>query len=132
MADVKAGLEMAASDLTREVIDGQTYWFSASMPPAAEPSQAAFLLPTYDEFLIGFEAFDRVRMGGLAANQNLAFDSTIVIGGRVVGSWRRTFKKGTVVIESAPFAPLTAAKGRALAAAARRYGEFLGMSVVLS
>jgi hypothetical protein len=132
VADVKAGLEMAASDLTHEVIDGQTYWFSASMPPAAKPSQAAFLLPTYDEFLIGFEAFDRARMGGLAANQNLAFDSTIVIGGRIVGSWRRTFKKGAVVVELAPFAPLTAAEGRAFVAAARRYGEFLGMSVVLS
>jgi len=132
VADAKAGLEMAASDLTHEVIDGQTYWFSASMPPAAEPSQAAFLLPTYDEFLVGFASFDESRRGGRGASEDVVFNSTIVIGGQVVGSWRRTFKRGSVVIELAPFARLTAAEAEAVTAAAQRYGEFLGMPVVLS
>ncbi|MCI0395732.1 MAG: winged helix DNA-binding domain-containing protein [Chloroflexi bacterium] len=130
VADAKAGLEMVASDLTHEVIDGQTYWFSTSMPPVAEPSQTAFLLPTYDEFLIGFSSFDKSRAGGRGASKNLVFDSTIVIGGQVVGTWRRTFKQGTAVIELAPFAPLTTAEAEAVTAAAQRYGEFVGMSVV--
>src|SRR5262245_48950376 len=37
MADATAGLDMVASDLTHEVIDGQTYYFWAAMPAAAEP-----------------------------------------------------------------------------------------------
>jgi hypothetical protein len=132
VADAKAGLEMVASDLTHEVIDGQTYWFSASMPPVAQPCQAAFLLPTYDEFVIGFSSFDKSRTGGQDVGGNAVFDSMIVIGGQIVGSWRRTFKKGAVVIELAPFAPLTAAEGEAVAIAAERYGKFVGMPVVLS
>jgi hypothetical protein len=131
VADAKAGLEMAASQLTHQVIDGRTYWFSASMQPAAEASLAAFLLPTYDEFLIGFASFDDSRTGGQSINGQLVFDSTIVIGGQVVGSWRRTFKKGALVIELAPFAALTAAEYEAVTTAAERYGAFLGMPVVL-
>lgn len=129
MADVTAGLDMVAADLTHTVIDGQTYYFSASMPPAAEPPEAAFLLPTYDEFLIGFSSFDKSRTGGQAISQKVVFDSMIVIGGQIVGSWRRIFKKGAVVIELAPFAPLTAAEDAAIAAAAQRYGDFVGMPV---
>ena len=52
----------------------------------------------------------------------------MVIGGQGVGSWRHTFKKGAVVIEVAPFAPLTAAEWEAATAAAQRYGEFVGFS----
>jgi hypothetical protein len=130
VTDAKAGLEMAASQLAHEVIDGQTYWFSASMPLAPEPSQAALLLPTYDEFLIGFASYDETRRAGRDSSE--LFNSTIVIGGQVVGSWRRTFKKGAVVIELAPFAKLTAAKEKAVAAAARRYADFLERPLVLA
>jgi hypothetical protein len=35
-----------------------------AVPSAAEPSLAAFLLPTYDEFLVGFAGFDEARRGG--------------------------------------------------------------------
>lgn len=129
VADARAGLEVAASHLTHEVIDGRTYWFSASMPPTSEPSQAAFLLPTYDEFLVGYASFDQSRRAGRDADE--VFNSMIVIGGRIAGSWRRTFKKGAAVVELAPFAPLTATEHEAVIAAAQRYGEFLEMPVVL-
>ncbi len=123
MADAKAGLEMAASYLTHEVIDGQTYWFSASTPLAPEPSRAAFLLPTYDEFLVGFASFDETRRAGRDASE--LFNSAIVIGGHVVGSWRRVLRKGAVVVELAPFGKLTAAKEKDVTAAAQRYADFL-------
>ncbi len=129
VADAKVGLEMAASQLTHEVIDGQTYWFSpsASMQPVGQPSQLTFLLPTYDEFLVGFAAFNRSRLGGRDASESAVFDPTIVIGGRVAGKWRRTLKKREMVIELVPFAPLTATERQDVTAAARRYEEFVGM-----
>ena len=60
------------------------------------------------------------------------FESTIVLGGRVAGSWQRTLKRGTVTIEVAPFAPLTPAEAESVEAAARRYGEFVEMPVTWS
>ncbi len=132
MADTKAGLEMVGSHLSHEVIEDQTYWFSELIRPAAEQSQAAFLLPTFDEFLVGFTGFDKSRRGEREATKNGIFDPPIVIGGRVTGQWRRTLKKGTAIIELASFAPWTTAESEAISAAAQRYGEFVGMAVVLS
>jgi hypothetical protein len=129
VADARAGLGMLASDLTHEVIDGQTYYYPASMPPAVESPEQAFLLPTYDEILVGYASFDKSRSGGQAINQNVVFNPRIVIGGRIAGSWQRTFNKGVVIVEIVPFAPLTAAEEAAIAAAAQRYGDFVVMPV---
>jgi len=60
--------------------------------------------------------------GGLLTN-------TMVLDGQVIGTWKRTFKKNTVVIEVNPFVPLSTTETRAFAASANRYGAFLTMSV---
>jgi Winged helix DNA-binding domain len=133
-ADIKAGLQMAKSHLEQEVIEGKTYWFSASTPPQ-QPAYEALLLPTYDEFVIGYTdrsaMFDASQIDKLSSRGNIVFDSMIVFDGQVVGSWRRTISKGAIVIESALLQPFTAAERDTFAAAARRYGEFFGMPVTL-
>lgn len=128
-ADAKAGLALVASALSHEVIDGQTYYFAAQEQPVPERSKAAFLLPTYDEFLISFAKFEQSRRDSHDNSQPLVFDSTIVIDGQIVGSWRRTFQQGTVVIERALVAPLADDDEEALAAAGQRYADFVGMPV---
>lgn len=132
MADANAGLEMAAAHLAREALDGQTYWFGASMPPLAQPAHAALLLPTFDEFLVGYDDFGKSMRGGHDMPANSPFSSTIVIDGRVVGHWKRTLQRGKVIIERALFAPLSPADEAAVTAAAKRYGQFLGREVELA
>ncbi len=129
MADVRAGLEMVGSDLSHEEIVGQTYWFPASPPPVVESPETAFLLPTYDELLVGYNGFGAALTGGRGNGERTAFSATIVIGGRVVGNWRRTITKRAAVIELAPFAPLATPEREAIFAAAGRLGAFLGMPV---
>src|SRR5262249_13670077 len=75
--DARACFEMAASHLTHETIDRHMYWFSASTPTTLEPSPQAYLLPTYDEFLVGFAAFDLSRKAGQSEGKNVLFSSTI-------------------------------------------------------
>jgi hypothetical protein len=129
IADVRAGLTMVGADLSHEEIAGQTYWFPASLSPVVEPSEVAFLLPTYDEFLVGYQGFGAALTGGRGNGERTAFSATIVIGGRVVGNWRRTIARGAAVVELAPFAPLAASEREAVFAAAGRLGAFLGMPV---
>jgi hypothetical protein len=129
VADARVGLAMVAADLEEGVIDGRSYWFSASVPPPPEPSLTAFLLPTYDEFLVGFAGFGAARRGGRPVGEPVVFDSALVIDGQVAGSWKRTIKKQAATIEVAPFAPLSTAESEAVASAARRYGDFVGMAV---
>lgn len=128
--DAKAGLEMVRSQLASLEDNGQIYWFSASQPPIAESCDKAFLLPTYDELLLGYETHDRARLAGLKGGEMVAFDSMIVIGGRIVGSWRRTLKKDVVVIDLKPLAPLGEQQIEAVNAATERFGRFLGLAVV--
>ena len=136
ISDAEVGLEMAASQLTCEVIDEQTYWYSASMPVAPGPSPAVYLLPNFDEYIIGYKdrraAFDKhhTKMGN--PRDNIVFNHTILIDGRVTGTWKRSFKKGQLLFAARPFANLSAAEEDALASAIRRYGKFYGMPVTLA
>ena len=56
---------------------------------------------------------------------------TIVVDGKVVGTWSRTFDKGTLIVKPNLFVPLASTHRDALAAAARRYGRFLGLTAAL-
>ena len=57
--------------------------------------------------------------------------AAIVIGGRVVGTWKRTLKKDKLIIEANPFTAFSNAENSAFTAGARRYGEYLNLSVEL-
>ena len=54
-----------------------------------------------------------------------------MIDGKIVAGWQRTVKRASVVIEIAPFIPLDATTRDAIAAAAQRYGDFLGLPATL-
>jgi hypothetical protein len=54
---------------------------------------------------------------------------TMIINGRVVGTWRRIFKKDEVVIAMSPFTSLRKAERQAMATPAERFGNFLGRPV---
>jgi hypothetical protein len=129
VADARVGVEMAAAHLAQEKINGETHWLSEEMASEARPTPQALLLPTYDEFLVGYTAYDEARRAG---REEVAFNSALAIDGQIAGSWRRTLKRETAVVELAPFEPLTDAQAEAVGDAARRYGEFLGLNVVLS
>ncbi len=135
LADAKAGLAMAAAHLAQVELDGKAYWFSPASPPdepaaAGAPDETTLLLPTYDEFLVGYTAFDQSRRGGPGSTRSLEFDATLVAGGQVVGTWRRTLHKGALTLQLAPFVPFTPAEDQAFRAAAQRYSQFSGLPVV--
>lgn len=136
VADAKAGLDMIKSQLVSEVIDNQTYWFAASMPTIPTVSPTAYWLPNYDEYLVGYTdrsaIFDATHMDKLDARGNVLFNHTIVVNGQIVGTWKRTLRKSAVVIEPTLFTTLTAAQNDAVTASAQRYGQFLGLPVVMA
>src|SRR5262249_48190917 len=76
-ADVKDGIEMIGRGLEQEVIDGKAYWFAASMPRAKSNSLIAYLLPNYDEYVVGYTdrsaIFDSIHAQNLDARQNPLF-----------------------------------------------------------
>jgi hypothetical protein len=133
-ADATSGLEMAKRSLAQETIDGQTYWFASSSSATKDSSPAAYLLPAYDEYTVAYKdrsAALNPKYSKLPNYGHGIFNPTIVVDGQVVGTWKRTLKKDTLVIAPSPFTKLNRAETLAIAEAARRYGKFLDALVVL-
>ena len=134
-ADIHCALEMVKRQMVYELMDGKTYWFAESDPPAPKSSQVARLLPNYDEYIVGYTdrsaIFDSAHSNKLDARGNPLFQNTIMVKGRIVGTWQRTLKKDGLVIDTNMFTPLTKAEDRLVALTIQRYSEFLELSVIM-
>jgi hypothetical protein len=132
VTDTRAGLEMVKSHLVQETVNGQTYWMSPNMPAREDKSPMTYLLPGFDEYLLGYKdrtaALDPLHAPKIAPGNNGMFSPTLVTDGRVAGTWKRTLKKDSVVITVSPFTSLSEAQNRAIGAVAERYGRFVGRS----
>lgn len=134
--DAELGLEASKARLHSEKIDGRLYWAAGSGAASEPKGAAALLLPNYDEYLIAYKdrgaVVDSERAANIVARSNGAFPHHLMIDGRLAGSWARTIKPNSVLIEVAPYRKLTPAQSRAVIGAADSYGEFLGLPASLS
>ena len=96
----------------------------------AHDKSSVELLPAYDEYLIGYK--DRSAMlaaehaTSIVPGRNGVFQPTILVGGRVVGTWKRRFKKNTIEITLSPFAHLGDLAEGAIEAA-NSFSGFVGL-----
>ena len=133
VADARQGLEAVREDLRSVEANGATLWFPTTrLARASNPS--AYLLSVYDELISSYK--DRSAMGEPRHAKKLvgmgnALTGVIAIDGRIVGTWKRRLSAKAVTIGTRPLDRLSRDGARAVAAAARRYGEFLGLPVVL-
>lgn len=134
-AKAKAALEAIKIQLVQERIDGQVYWLSPAVLKAYPASPNVHLLPGFDEYLLSYRdrsaSIDRLAASRLT-NQNGMLSYTILIDGQVRGIWKRTLKKkGVVDIALTPFTEFTKVEKQAVAAAADRFAEFLGLKAAI-
>ncbi len=135
MADARAGVEAIEPQLAHGTVDSRTYWFPDSATPPRGDPKGAYLLPNYDEYVVSYTdrsaIFDSVHAEKLDSRNNPLFQHTILINGRIAGTWKRELKKDAVGIELNPFAPPGKAAKRAMTKAAKRYADFIGLPLVL-
>ena len=135
MTDARKGLDSIKSQLINEVENGQTYW-SADFTSTRIPSPTAHLLPDYDEYTVGYTdrsaIYDVTHTNKLDARGSFLAQYTIVLDGRIAGTWKRTINKNSVVIELNPFRSLTKAEKQAVDSATDQYGAFLNLPVKLA
>jgi winged helix DNA-binding protein len=131
VTEARSGLEAAKSGLVSEKIDGREYWTTGDAPGhTARDGSSIHLLPAFDEYLLGYKdrgavlaVDDALRV---VPGKNGVFFPTIVVDGRVVGTWKRKLKKNSVDITLSPFAHLDDLDVRAIEAAGS-YSDFVGL-----
>lgn len=133
MAETKPAINAVRSQLVEEIIDGKSYWSVEAVPPVLPDSPVIHLLPAFDEYMVSYK--DRSAgldscLGPVGMEQILGY--IVVIDGQMVGNWKRTIGRYAVTIEMALARPLSSDERTALERAAQRYGNFLGLPVVLS
>jgi hypothetical protein len=124
--DARAGLALARPHLHKAAIDGVEYWHAEPTRRPVAPGHAV-LLPPYDEYTVAYQ--DRraaLDPRHASAARNGILGPTILLDGRIIGTWTRQLTSDAVTIALTPFAKLTGARRQAVAAAADRYGRFLG------
>lgn len=135
VTDVRAGLDMVKSHLRQETVNGQAYWMPQEMPAIEDDSPDIYLLPGFDEYMLGYKdrsaVLDAIHAQKIVPGNNGMFSPTLVIDGMVAGTWKRTLKKDTVVITISPFTSLSQAHSHAISAAVEPYGRFVGKSPVI-
>lgn len=134
VSEAKAGMTAAQSRLLHMVVGGKEYFTAPN--PGPEPGEpVAYLLPGFDEYILGYRDRSAMLDPAVAAKTVIGSNGmmlpTVVIDGVVAGTWKRTAGKGKLALRLHPFSPPGAVQKRLVTEAAERYGVFMGMPVSL-
>lgn len=128
------GLQQASAELQELQIQTTSY-FMASVDKQVTNSSRGFLLPGFDEFMLGYRdrsaALPAAYANRICPGGNGMFMPTLVLDGHVIGTWKKQIKSRAVTIQAVPFEPITPVQKEAFVTAASRYGHFLGKPAVI-
>lgn len=133
--EARAGFEAVKSQLISETVDTKIYCMS---PDMQEPDglEKTFVLPGFDEYLLGYKdrsaVLDAHHAEKICPGGNGVFASTIILDGRVAGTWKRSVKKSSMAIVAVPFTELNKQQRLAFNRAAERYATYMGMPATFS
>jgi hypothetical protein len=133
LTDARRGLEAVKNNLQSADINGSEYWMSTHQLAPADEESGVYLLPGFDEYILGYKDRSAVLEPETAPlivpGNNGVFLPMIVVGGQVVGTWKRTFKKKGIEIVIHPFGELGNAE-EAVFQAAEKYASFIGLPIL--
>ncbi len=128
--EARSGFETIKSQLISETVDKLIYWMS---PVLQEPDGQlnTFVLPGFDEYLLGYKdrsaVLETQHAQKICPGSNGVFAPTIILNGRVAGTWKRSIKKSSLSIVAVPFTELNKKQKLAFNRAAERYAAFIGL-----
>jgi hypothetical protein len=133
MTECRRGVAAVGDALATVSVEGVTMHADPALVDAYQPRRRteAFTLPGFDEYLLGYKdrslMLDPEHQQAIIPGNNGIFQPTLVLDGRVVGTWRRTMKRDRVDVTASAFAKLRAAERAAIERAFDGYGRFLGL-----
>lgn len=121
----KRGTQSVRNELEHVTLNAREYFYSGSNDGIIP--EGPFLLPVYDEFVMGYK--DRTAMFEVLNHINrsdLFFNNMIVHRGQVVGTWKRTAVKNRMGFEFRLLTKLSRVTKQKIKAEAKRFARFYG------
>ena len=127
--DARSGIASLDRDIEK-IDDGETvYWSPGNLKTSRAPESDAHLLPSYDEYNVAYKNRRPVYDENGRFTIWDALGPTVLIGGRIVGTWSSTLDKRSVTIDLDSARNLNRNERAALGKAAQSYADFLGLSL---
>ncbi|MEV0001471.1 winged helix DNA-binding domain-containing protein [Micromonospora sp. NPDC050980] len=131
VTDATRALTLAGDLLAPVEVDGEPAVVDAALLDAPRaPVDDLHTLPGFDEYLLGFKdralMLDPAHAAAVVPGNNGIFQATVVRGGRVVGTWKRTLGANAVTVTVRQLVPFDAALRARVDAALAGYARFLG------
>jgi hypothetical protein len=126
VGQARQALESVKRDLRSTTVASATYWYSGGLSVPSSAPDSVYLLPAFDEFLIGYKD----RRASLphesrhkAVSNNGIFWPIVVVNGRIIGTWKKAAAAATPTYNffERPDSDMRALIGEATA----RYNRFI-------
>jgi len=95
-------------------LERKIIFFIVSENNKPSSNAAVYLLPNFDEYIIGYTdrsaIFDVSYATGLDARHNPLFQNTILLDGQIISTWKRSLQKSKVTVTAKLFIKLADAK----------------------
>ena len=132
-ADAKSGIKLVERRLTKTSNTDNVLWGPHIEETIDLETTLASLLADYDEYVVAYKD----RSAVLDANDQLTMLSgllgrTVIVDGKIVGSWKQKNNKGRVEILMQLLRNLRKSERVAIEKAVERYGTFLNIETILA
>lgn len=128
--DAKTGIANLDNRFCKTMIKDKEHFFIPRASSPIDEEKICFLMPDYDEYGMAYKDRSALRDKNIPLEMisrgNLIFNRMLVIDGKIMGTWKRSIKGKTVVVETYPFQTLNDRQQRLLNHAIDRYRDFLG------
>jgi hypothetical protein len=133
-ASARRALEMIEPKFVSAIVDSRRYWIAGGPAQYLPDKDSVHVLPAFDEFIISYRERSAALPDRRYANvvsSNGVFRPVIVMGGQVVGLWRRRMANNVLMIETSLFSKPAGSTRRSIERAFARYAHFAGTRVHL-
>jgi hypothetical protein len=134
MTDCRTGIAVAGADLITVDVDG-TEMIMAPFDEPVQPGDQWLALPGFDEYLLGFKdrsmMADSAQLAAIIPGGNGMFQSTLVRGGRVMATWKRTIGRKGVTVVVQPLIEFTSQDRHNAEVALQPYADYLGLPLTV-
>ena len=108
LTECRQAVDMIRSNLICEEINGRSFWMRNDLKTPPAKGDSALLLPPFDEFVVSYKDRSEIVQDhhySKVMTKNGLFSPTIMLNGEIIGSWKKSTRKGKNHIELSFFEP---------------------------